>query len=307
MRKSKTIKRDVSFVNAGFIPHKRICIGTPTTGLVRIEWVMTRFGQIIPCNWSNTDIFQYFDHFAPLNYVVDDAQNVCVQHAIDVGAEWLFLLEEDVMMPNDTFIKLNGYMRSGKIPVISGLYYAKSTYPEPLIYRGDGNSYYDKWKFGDKVWVDGVPTGCLLIHMSLIRAVYNESAPYSVPTLFGPKIVRKVFVTPQKSKWDPEKFNFAKQFGTSDLNWCRRVREEKFLEKAGWPEYQKKRYPFLIDTSIFCQQIDQQGNQYPGNLYKYTKQWKDSPMEREERQRLKEGRKEGDVRTRQKQTVKRTS
>jgi hypothetical protein len=42
-------------------------------------------------------------------------------------------------------------MHQGDIPMLSGLYFTKSLPAEPLIYRGRGNSYYKKWKFGDKV------------------------------------------------------------------------------------------------------------------------------------------------------------
>ena len=31
----------------------KLLIFTPTTGLVRMEWVRARYGQIIPTNWSN--------------------------------------------------------------------------------------------------------------------------------------------------------------------------------------------------------------------------------------------------------------
>ena len=51
--------------------------------------------------------------------------------------------------------------------------------------------------------------------------------------------------------------------GTSDLGWCDRVIKEKFFEKAGWPEYQKKKYPFLVDTSMFIMHIAENGTQYP--------------------------------------------
>jgi len=292
MNKIKFIDRDVQVCDSGDRNfRKRICIATPTIGNVRIEWALGRFGQIIPCNWSNSDIFQFFDHFAPLNYSVDDAQNICVKHAIDIGAEWLFLLEHDVLIPGNTFIKLNDYMREGKIPVVSGLYYAKSRYPEPLIYRGSGNGYFENWKFGDKVWVDGVPTGCLLIHMSLLRAMWDESEEYTANTTMGKMVVRRVFETPRKCWIDPEKGDFRKECGTSDLYWCRRVIEGGYFKKSGWTRYHGKKYPFLCDTSIFSQQIDDSGVCYPGPLYRTSKQWIGSPMEKEEKERMGYGKK----------------
>lgn len=282
--KNKNCGPNLKIFDSGGDPKKRICIGTPTLGFMRVEWMMSRFGQIIPCNWSNADIFQFYDQFAPTNFVVDDAQNIIVQHAINVGSEWLFLLEDDVLLPQDTFIKINDYIREAKYPVVSGLYYVKSNYPEPMIYRGRGNSYYDKWKFGEKVWVDGVPTGCLLIHMSLLKTIWEDSEVYTINTIMGPVVVHRVFETPRSNYFDPEQSHFEKRFGTSDLNWCERVIKDKWLEKSGWGEFAKKhpKYPFLMDTSIFCQQIDHSGRRYPGESYRLTKQWKDSPMAKKE-------------------------
>ena len=51
--------------------------------------------------------------------------------------------------------------------------------------------------------------------------------------------------------------------GTSDLAWCDRVRREHFFEKAGWPKYEKMRYPFLVDTNLFISHIANNGVQYP--------------------------------------------
>src|SRR5262245_29261399 len=38
--------------------HNRLVIGTPATGLVRMEWVVGRYGQVIPTNWSHIEIMQ---------------------------------------------------------------------------------------------------------------------------------------------------------------------------------------------------------------------------------------------------------
>ena len=58
------------------------------------------------------------------------------------------------------------YMQQGDVPVVSGLYFTKSEPSEPLIYRGRGSGAYLDFRMGDKVYADGVPTGCLLIHHS---------------------------------------------------------------------------------------------------------------------------------------------
>ena len=245
---------------------KRIMVAVPTTGLVRVEWMMARFGQVIPVNWSNGDIFQWFDQYSPLGWAVAEARNVCINHFIQQGHEWLLFIDHDVVLPPDCFLKINEYMRKGNIPIVCGLYYCKGSHPEPLLFRGRGNGYYDKWKQGDKVWVDGIPMGCTLIHRSIIQTLWNNSPEECVRTLHGQVVTRKVFETPREAWFDPESQKYSMKVGTEDLFWCDRIRKEKVFEKCGVPKfakYQKMKYPFLLDTSIFCRHIDESGRQYP--------------------------------------------
>lgn len=246
--------------NANYV--NRLIIGTASTGTVRIEWVMARNGQVIPTNWSKVEMIQFINSYIPLRYQVADAQNLIVKAAVDGKFEWLLLWEHDVMPRPDAMLRLNEYMRECKVPVVSGLYYTRSWPSEPILYRGRGNSYYTDWKLGDKVWVDGVPTGFLLVHMSIINAMWNDLADqeYSL----GNIRTRPVFATPNRVFVDPETGMFNTSGGTSDLEWCATVQQKGYFEKAGWPEYQKMQYPFLIDTNLFCSHININGEQFPG-------------------------------------------
>lgn len=237
----------------------RILIGTASTGLVRIEWHQARMGQIIPTNWSAVQMLQFLNSYIPLRYQVADAQNLIVKEAVEKNYEWLFLLEHDVIIPPDCFIRLNEYMRESKVPVVSGLYYTRSRPSEPILYRGRGNSYYSDWKLGDRVWVDGVPTGCLLIHGSILQAMWSESEEYQL----GQITTRRVFDTPRSVWFDPEKGIFNTNAGTSDLDWCSRVMNGGYFSKAGWEQYQQMRWPFLVDTGIFARHINPDGEQFP--------------------------------------------
>lgn len=238
---------------------KRMMIGIPMTGLLRSEWVLARYGQIVPCNWSMGEYFQYVDQWSPLYYTVADARNIIVQEAVKQKYEWLFFLDHDVVLPPATLLHVNERMNKADIPIWSGLYFTKSRPSEPLIYRGRGNSYYGKWKLGDKVWVDAIPMGCTLINVSILAAMYKEAEEYKV----GDIKVRRIFQTPRQVHYDPETHAWFTAQGTEDIHWCTKVMEESFFEKAGWSKFQKKKYPFLIDTSIFCKHIDWNGVQYP--------------------------------------------
>jgi hypothetical protein len=178
--------------------------------------------------------------------------------------EWLFLLEHDVMLPNNGLMILDEWMQRADTPVVSGLYYTRSRPSEPLVYRGRGTRFYADWKHGDLVQCDGVPTGCLLIHRSIIKAMWEDSEEYIIQHPDGrQEMVRKVFEFPRKAWYDPETRQYEATSGTSDLEWCTRVMEQGYFTKAGWPEYEGEKWPFVVDTRLFCQHIDMDGAQYP--------------------------------------------
>jgi hypothetical protein len=237
----------------------RLLVATPTTGLVRMEWVQSRYGQIIPVNWSMVQMVQYLNSFIPLRYSVSDAQNLIVKEAIEKDFQWLLLIEHDTCPPPDAFIRINQYIREAEVPIVSGLYYTKSEPSEPLLFRGRGTSYYDNWKVGDKVWVDGVPTGFLLINVRILQEMWKDSDEY----MAGDTKTRKVFETPAKIWFDEATGQYNSLIGTSDLDWCTKVIKGNYFKKAGWPLIQKKKFPFLVDTKILCRHITEDGRIFP--------------------------------------------
>jgi hypothetical protein len=114
---------------------------------------------------------------------------------------------------------------------------------------------------GDKIWVDGLGMGCTLIHTSVLRVLWEDSETYicrGIPT-------KRVFETQRKQEFNPEINGIEADSGTEDLFFLNRVLNENVLEKAGWPKYARKKYPFLVDTNIYCTHIDWDGVQYPAN------------------------------------------
>lgn len=243
----------------------RLVIGTPTLGVIRMEWVQSRFGQTIPTNFSLVDVHQYMNTYAPIGFQITDAENLTAKTVVEGKFDWFLSWEDDNLPPLDALVKINQYMIRKDTPVVSGLYFTKSVPPEPILYRGIGKGYYADWKMGDKVWVDGVPFGFTLIHGSIIKALWDESPEYIV----NGTVTRRVFDNPMESYIDPVTGGWMNSSGTSDLAWCQRLMRDRIFEKAGWPEFQKKEFPFLVDTSIFVKHIDRQtGIQYPISLPK---------------------------------------
>jgi hypothetical protein len=246
-------------IDNGQSPTNRILIGVPMTGILRSEWVLARYGQIIPTNWSTADCIMWLDQYSPLRFSVADARNLIVQQAIVGNFEWLFFIDHDTIIPPTTLLRMNEYMLKADIPVVGGLYFTKSVPAEPLVYRGRGTSYFTNWKLGDKVWVDGLGMGCTLIHCSVLKAVWDISEEYQCRGV----TVRRVFESPAKQVFDPETLGWSGETGTEDLFFLHRVIDNDLLTKAGWKKIAKKKYPYLVDTSIFCKHIDFNGMQFP--------------------------------------------
>jgi hypothetical protein len=244
------------------VHHRRVLIGVPTLGIIRIEWDVHRRGQAIPINWQSGEVTASHQpkSVVSLGYSVADAQNVIVERAFLDKYEWLLLWEDDVLPPFNALLMLDKHMNNQTAPIISGLYYSKGNPSWPLVFRGRGNGAFRDFKMGDRVWCDGVPTGFFLCHMSIINYLWAHSPEYKLPD--GRK-VREIFKFPRESWYDPEQDRYFAQMGTSDLFLCDRIIKEKILEKTGWKKFGNLQYPFLIDTKIFCQQIDLNGIYYP--------------------------------------------
>lgn len=246
-------------IEANQVYKKRVMVGIPMTGLLRSEWVLAKFGQVIPCNWSQTEAFEWLGIHAPLGFLVAEARNMLATKFVEQEFEWLFFIDHDVMLPPATILTWSERMMKGDIPMWSGLYFTKSVPAEPLVYRGHGNGYFANWKIGDQVWVDGLPMGCTMIHHSIMKMMYDESEEYMVN---GQKI-RRIFETPAKTIFDPEQLSWFNVTGTEDLKFCDDVIKKDILRRAGWKDVAKKKYPYLIDTRIFCKHIEFNGIQYP--------------------------------------------
>lgn len=254
----------------------KIVFAIPTTGSIRFEW-HAAFGQmVIPTNWAHAASVVVVS--SPIGYRVAEARNEIVRGALEKNYEWIFFIDHDVLLPPNVCLVLRDHMLRKDTPILCGLYYTKSSVPEPLVFRGRGTGPYYNWKPGEKVWVDAVPMGMTMVHMSLFR---NMKPPW--------------FNTPREVKIDTAG-NFVKTVGTEDIWFCDRVIEEGVLKKAGWDQAAKKKYPFLCDTSLFGPHIDlQTGLQYPsaaGNTWQenhsaYYKAHKDSERRARQRKRRK--------------------
>lgn len=244
-----------------------ILIGTPTLGVVRVEWHNAMQGMVAPPNWAVA-------RSTPIGYTVADAQNMLVDACLRNGHNALLLIEDDTMPPPETLIVMDRWYwkmeRKLAPPVVSGLYHLKGSAevrkgrrggikllgPEPLVYRDGGTRAFRDWTAGDVVWCCGVPTGALLIHRKVLDAWAREPDVESYALAGYPWPVRRVFQQPSKV-WLDDEGGAHVSAGTTDLWWSGETIKRGILAKAGWPRrFAAKRYPFVVDTALRFGHID---------------------------------------------------
>ena len=115
---------------------------------------------------------------------VDEARNDLVKHARNIGAKYIFFIDDDVLVPSNAIIRLFGL----KTGVATGVYYTKTQPCVPVIIKKDRPAGYEDWKYGDVIEVDYAGAGCLLVNMEVFDAIeakfpdlpffkYNRSRP----------------------------------------------------------------------------------------------------------------------------------
>lgn len=238
-----------------------VMIGIPTLGLVRFEWHNAVLNMVIPMNWAVETQIQPVPTYGPIGYQTAEAQNLIARALVESDKDWLILLEDDVVIPPDLLLKFNEWMMDGRFPVVSGLYHLRAEPKQPMAFRGRGNGAWFGYRPNEINFVDGVPTGCILISAKLIRAMWPDCEEITLRRIRVDGTVmeiktRRLFDSPRKAGIDPETGGYYRQMGTSDLEWCDRVIDGGYLAKAGFPEIGQAQYPFVLDARITCGHIE---------------------------------------------------
>ena len=145
-------------------------------------------------------------------------RDALAEKAIEMGAEWLFFLDDDVICPNYTIQQLHYELaQQPEVGVIGGIYCTKSPQPEPLVFKELGGGPYYGWTLGEVFEVKGIATGSMMIRASILK---NIPKPWFVDHDIAPvgEIVTYNGVESPR----------ARNASTDDLYFCRKVDEAGF-------------------------------------------------------------------------------
>ncbi len=131
----------------------------------------------IPCNFQLVPA-SFFMTFAQMDRPdfhllparsgpLDVMRNDIVERAMYAGCSHLVMMDTDMTYHPQTITKL----LSHKLPVVGALCYRRYPPFDPLMYRGELNSYQSitDWKPGDLIEVDATGTGCIMFEMSVFK------------------------------------------------------------------------------------------------------------------------------------------
>lgn len=174
-----------------------LIIGIPSRGKVSTEFMMSLVQLFNPLNMVVTYIIQK-------GMLPAEARESITKYALEVGAKYIFFIDDDILLPPDALYRLNQRMQTlPDAAIVSGVYSSKFDPVEPFVYKEFGAGAY--WGFDKKepeqVWAVGA--GCLLVNLEYVKKM---KSPY----------------------WMDEygEINGRATFLGQDINFCHKIQQE---------------------------------------------------------------------------------
>lgn len=148
---------------------KVIYLAVPTFGQVSIEW---HTHMMLLQNPLNKSVF----HGCVRGTEVGTARNILVDQALHyrhpggLTVSHVFFVDDDTLIPPYALTRLLSHKR----PIVSGLYFAKTDVPQPLMLKDELSGLVESWTPGELVECDGHGMGCTLIEMRVFRDIAEK-------------------------------------------------------------------------------------------------------------------------------------
>jgi predicted SAM-dependent methyltransferase len=147
----------------GQVKGVNVVVGIPSFGMVSTYFMQARTSQAFPLVSSAVDKIV-------LNKPIAEARNEIVEYALQQGANYIFWLDDDVIAPPDSFLKLYRHHKD----IINGVYWAKCNPPMPLLFRGHLDGPYWDWHVGDLIEIDAAGNGLTLVKTDVYRKISQD-------------------------------------------------------------------------------------------------------------------------------------
>lgn len=166
-----------------------LVIGIPTAGHFTQPFIESLKSIELPACVTGFDNISVTGNFVPAQ------RELLVRHALRVKADYLLMVDDDIVVPSDALRKLlSVFERDERAGVVGGLYYARDGI-RPMAVAGwkplDTTAAYTPAFLHEPVEVDGVGFGCVLVKCSVFGALEQ---PYFSAQVFLEESLRRVRV-----------------------------------------------------------------------------------------------------------------
>lgn len=159
----------------------------------------------------------------------DISRNNIATRALELGAEWCFFYDSDLIIPPYTITRL----ASHQMPIVGGLYYRRHPEIMPSVFRDVGKGVLtpipkkeiDAQAGFNLIEVDAIGAGCLLIHKRVLETLKNV-VPLKNFNIVGPPPANMHFY--EFFKWGLGRDDAAEPSYSEDLTFCTLARKNGF-------------------------------------------------------------------------------
>lgn len=201
--------------------------GFRANGLIPVQFLLAHMNWTPPLNVS-------ISYMVKMNMLSSHARQVMTMEAIRAGAEYIFYVDDDTLIPPLGLYTLYNFLEQNPhAGAVSGVYTTRENPNEPLIYKAHGEGCAWDFEMGPGAVPEpifGAGAGCLLARVSSIKAAMEQN--------------------PGAPMWADEKDLPGE--GKGGVMWGHDIRFCRLLNIAGHPVY--------VDGKVLCGHHDIQTN-----------------------------------------------
>ncbi len=141
-----------------------IMLAIPTFGSVDFAWAQAYKQLAQPLGSLITECADR----SPMD--IASKRNFLVQRALDIGAQNILFIGDDVIIPPMLILQMLQRRRMGA-QIITGVYWSKTYPPQPYIWKGFLTGAFYDWHVGDYFQIDWAGCDCLMINTAVFRQI----------------------------------------------------------------------------------------------------------------------------------------
>lgn len=167
----------------------KLVLGIPSAGNPAAPFLQSLQALELPEELTGFDNITVTGNFVPA------ARELIARRALRVGADYLLMIDDDIVLPSDALVRLLSVFTSEeRCGIAGGLYYARDGI-RPMAVASwtpeDTTTAHTPAFARDPVAVDGVGFGCVLIRCDVLRTL---TEPYFAAQVFLEESLRRVRV-----------------------------------------------------------------------------------------------------------------